>query len=322
MADEVSDSENSVEIGLAERPPNIINHENADEDAGSDGDELDENPLQHLPEYVIQRVEKLRNLNNARDTIMNDYLVERAALESKFAALVEPLYRERHQVVVGEQDELIAKANKVVDPADGEGEPLKGVPQFWLCAMMHNDNVAELITEDDVDCLESLYDVTCENRPDGKGFTLHFHFTPNDYFENSVLSKTYDVPNLLLSDEPMLKNVKGTPIKWKAGRALTFRMTKKKQRGKGKHAGHVRTVEKKEDLESFFRWFEPPAMPPMDEIDEEEAERLEQVFDEDYEVAQAVRLQLIPQAVLWFTGEAGEDQVTLAMEGDEFDVEG
>jgi nucleosome assembly protein 1-like 1 len=112
-----------------------------------------------------------------------------------------------------------------------------------------------------------------------------------------------------------LKSVKGTTIDWKEGRALTYRVVKKKQRGKGKHAGQVRTVEKKEDLESFFRWFEPPEMPPMEDLDEEEANRLEEIYDEDFEVAQAFRYQLIPQAVMFFTGEFGDDHVTLAMDG-------
>jgi nucleosome assembly protein 1-like 1 len=115
------------------------------------------------------------------------------------------------------------------------------------------------------------------------------------------------VPNLLLSDEPLLKSVKGTEIKWKTGRALTYRMVKKKQRGKGKNAGQVRTVNKKEDMESFFRWFSPPDMPPMNTMDEEEAAHLEEVFDEDYDAASAFRSVIIPSAVKWFTGEVRFD---------------
>jgi nucleosome assembly protein 1-like 1 len=284
-------------------------------------EELDENPLQHLPNYVIHRVNKLRELNSKRDHIMEDYLLERVALEQKYASLVAPLFQERCQIVAGGKDEAIAQTS-IEDGAlggdddDVAGDRVKGIPQFWICAMMHNETIGELIAEDDVDCLESLYDITYEEHADGRGFKLHFYFAPNDYFENSVLTKTYDVQNLHLSDEPLLKNVKGTTIKWKPDRALTFRMIKKKQRGKGKHAGQVRTVEKKEELDSFFRWFEPPDMPPMEDIDEEEATRLEEIFDDDYEIAQAVRLQLIPQAVLWFTGEVGEEEVTLAMGGD------
>lgn len=189
--------------------------------------------------------------------------------------------------------------------------------------MTHNETTGELITEDDVDCLESLTNITCHDREDGKGFTLTFYFAPNEYFTNSTLTKAYNVPNLLLSDEPLLKGVTGTKVEWKSDeRALTYRMVKKKQRGKGKNAGQVRTVTKKEDLESFFKWFEPPDMPSMDDIDEEEAERLEELFDDDYEVAEAFRSHVIPRAVLWFTGQAEENEITNALldeDGDDND---
>lgn len=267
-------------------------------------EEASEDPLAHLPGYVLSRVEKLQELDKKRNVVMEKYLEERAALEQKFQAILKPFYKERASVVRGEQDELIAHRfktesgeNRVPSPEDEVG-----VPQFWACAMTQMETIGELITEEDVDCLESLLDITCEDHEDGKGFTLSFHFGTNDYFTNSVLKKNYVVPNLLLSDEPLLKGVQGTTIEWKPGRSLTFRTVKKKQRGKGKNAGQVRTVTKVEEKESFFNWFSPPEMPDMDTMDEEEAERLEELFDNDYEVAQAFRCDLIPRAVLWFSG--------------------
>jgi len=302
-----------------------------DEDQGHDGaddvegeaEEDDDDPMTHLPGYVIKRVDYLKELHRKRDDLMADYIAKRAALENKYSAMFQPFYDERAQIIQGDKDEEIAAL-----PDDREnneeniesGEKVKGIPQFWVCAMTNNETIGELIGEDDVDCLESLKDIKCVDREDGKGFELFFYFSPNQYFENEVLTKTYEVPNLLLSDEPLLKNVKGTAIKWKEGRALTYRMIKKKQRGKGRHAGKVRTVSKKEDLESFFRWFEPPEMPPMDEIDEEQAEHLEEIFDDDYEVANAFRTGIIPHAVLWFTGEADEDQIFGALQEESADA--
>ena len=40
--------------------------------------------------------------------------------------------------------------------------------------------------------------------------------------------KRYEVPNLLLDDEPILKNVTGCDIHWKEGRRLTCRDVNKK----------------------------------------------------------------------------------------------
>lgn len=160
------------------------------------------------------------------------------------------------------------------------------------------------------DCLEHCHDITCVDDEDGKGFVIQFKFGPNDYFSDSVLTKSYKVPNLLLSDEPLLKHVQGCVIHWKKDadnndRCLTHRKIQKKQRGKGKKAGQIRTVTKTEKRESFFHWFEtPPTMPAdIEQMDEEEVDDIEEQFTDDFEIAQALRSEVCPRAVIWFTGE-------------------
>jgi nucleosome assembly protein 1-like 1 len=289
-----------------------------------DGIDDDEDDLAHLPPYVLPRVDKLRKLNDQRDEIMETYLLERAALEKKFEQLYQPMYLERAKIINGEKDDEIEQEAKQAanssDPhATGDennnniNEPrIRGIPQFWATAMARMDALSELICEEDVDCLEHLLDVRCITRDDGKGFTLEFHFDPaNRYFTNTILTKEYEVPNLFSPEEPVLKNVIGTKINWKPNMCLTRRVVKKKQRGKGKNAGRVRTVEKSEEKDSFFNWFDPPKMPStMDDIDEEEADRLEEIFDSDFEIAETLRTEVIPKALLWFTNQAedGDDE--------------
>ena len=187
----------------------------------------------------------------------------------------------------------------------GEEERLKGIPQFWACAMTRIETIGELLTVDDLGCLDYLMDITSTTHDDGKGFTLTFHFSPNNtYFTNPTLTKTYIVPNMLISDEPMIAEVKGCTIFWKTGMSLTHKTVKKKQRGKGRNAGQVRSVSKQEETESFFHWFATPEIPTsMDDMDEEEAEHLEEVFENDFEIAQAFRSYIVPNAVQWFTGQ-------------------
>lgn len=272
-------------------------------------DDMDDTPMNNLPRYVVPRVAKLQELDEKRESVMEEYLVERAALELKFSARLKPLFETRASIIRGDKDVEIEKEEAMKPkedketPPDEPGEKVKGVPQFWICAMTQMETVGELITEEDVDCLESLQDITCTDDEDGKGFTLRFFFGPNEYFHDKVLTKRYEVPNMLTSDEPILKQVEGCKIQWKQDKSLTFRKIKKKQRGKGKNAGQVRTVTKTEKKESFFQWFDPPKLPSMEDMDEDEAEQLEEVFDSDYEVAQAFRTQVIPRAILWFTGE-------------------
>ena len=97
-----------------------------------------------------------------------------------------------------------------------------GIPQFWICAMGHIEAVAELIMGRDIDCLEHLTDIICRDFEDGTGFKLRFTFdiNTNEYFTDELLIKRYDVPNLLLDDEPVFKNVTGCNKHWKEGRSV------------------------------------------------------------------------------------------------------
>jgi len=321
----IHDAAEPVANETVNRFANMNMEDSGNDDSDTDSDD-EEHPMSTLPPYVLQRVEKLKDLDTKRDEIMEEYLKDRAALEAKYQGLCKPLFDERLDIIKGDKDDEISKkataegeskngketeeeSNKVETVEDGDKEAhgnedkVVGIPQFWVCAMSHMEPLAELLTDEDVDCLEHLQNIVCVDDPDGTGFTLEFHFTPNDYFDNTVLTKRYEVPNLLLEDEPILKNVEGCKIEWKAGRSLTFRETTKKQRGTGKKAGMVRTVKKKERRESFFHFFEPPKMPSMDNMDEDEADRLEEAFESDYDVAQAFRSHIIPKAVMWYTGQ-------------------
>jgi nucleosome assembly protein 1-like 1 len=290
-------------------------------DDASTSVEEDNSPMNSLPVHVIPRVAKLQSLDDEREKIMEEYMVERAALEQKYASRFQPLYETRAKIIKGDMDDEISKEQQAEstdterkDQDENSQEKKEaGIPQFWIVAMTQMETIAELISEEDVDCLDSLLNITCEDDEDGKGFTLSFHFAPNDYFYDSVLTKRYSIPNLLASDEPLLKHVEGCKIQWKEDMCLTSRKVTKKQRGKGKNAGQIRTVVKTEDKESFFQWFDPPQMPSMEEMDEEEAQRLEEMFDADYEVAQAFRTQMVPRAVMWFSGEAAERDLVEAI---------
>ena len=301
--------------------------------------------LSLLPSCIHPRLDKLKSLSEDRLQLLEQYLIERAALEQKYNGLMKPLYEERRSVILGECDEQISATSADATTAAASSSSnnhdndtnnnVKGIPQFWACAMGHIDLLAELITEQDVDCLDHLTDITCNDFADGSGFEIHFHFNTdtNDFFTNPVLTKRYEVPNLLTEDEPMLQSVTGTEIDWKhPNKCLTHKTITKKQRKKGgPNAGQVRTIQKTERAESFFHFFTPPKMPELgDVVDEEEADAMEEHFDHDYEMACVIRGSLIPNAVHWFTGEAMEEDdmygdeegMMMFEEGDEEDEDG
>jgi hypothetical protein len=63
----------------------------------------------------------------------------------------------------------------------------------------------------------------------------------------------------------------------------------------------------------FFHFLLPPKLPSMDDMDEDEADRLEEAFDADYDVAQAFRLHIVPKAVLWFMGQGDAAEMQMVM---------
>lgn len=51
--------------------------------------------------------------------------------------------------------------------------------------------------QEDVDALEHLVDIKCVDKEDMSGFELQFTFSENEYFTNTVLTKAYEIPNML-----------------------------------------------------------------------------------------------------------------------------
>ncbi|CAB9496209.1 Nucleosome assembly protein 1;3 [Seminavis robusta] len=261
---------------------NVVSEEEEEEEEGE------------TDEILNGLVEKLQELDSTRESYLEEYLKERAALEAKYQAKYSGLYKERAQIIQGQES---------------------CIPHFWVSALSNMETVGSMIAEQDVDCLDCLLDITCKDDADGTGFTLQFFFAKNEYFDNEILTKRYQVPNLMISgDEPILKKVIGCDIQWKEGKCLTEQVVTKKQKGKGKHSGQLRTVTRTEKKDSFFHWFNPPTMPPLEEMNEEVALQLEAAFEQDYDAAQALRTQIIPKAVRWFTGETGQPDLEDAVD--------
>merc|ERR1712088_372581 len=154
------------------------------------------------------------------------------------------------------------------------------------------------IQDHDEPALAALNDVKA-TFSDGKGdspmgFKLHFLFGPNDYFTDTELIKEYEMKCTPSEDDPFsfdgpeIFKCKGCPIHWKPNKNLT-----------------VKTVTKQVKNDSFFNFFDPPPLPedPEAEVDAETQELL----TADFEIGHYIRERIIPRAVLFFTGEALEE---------------
>ncbi|GLJ05668.1 hypothetical protein SUGI_0022710 [Cryptomeria japonica] len=252
-----------------------------------------------LSPVVKKRVLSLKELQSKHDELEAKFFEERAALEAKYQKLYEPLYSKRYEIVNGIVDVETKDESQNENSTEENKEEEKGVPEFWLTAMKTNEVLAVQITDRDEGALKYLRDIKWCRIEDPKGFKLDFYFDTNPYFKNSVLTKTY---HMIDDDEPILERAIGTEIEWHPGKCLTKKLMKKKPK---KGAKNVKPVTKTEQCESFFNFFDPPQVPEDDEnIDEETAEQLQDLMEQDYDIGSTIRDKIIPHAVSWFTGEA------------------
>eukprot|EP00201_Polytomella_parva_P023155 CAMPEP_0175042188 /NCGR_PEP_ID=MMETSP0052_2-20121109/2399_1 /TAXON_ID=51329 ORGANISM="Polytomella parva, Strain SAG 63-3" /NCGR_SAMPLE_ID=MMETSP0052_2 /ASSEMBLY_ACC=CAM_ASM_000194 /LENGTH=312 /DNA_ID=CAMNT_0016304921 /DNA_START=37 /DNA_END=975 /DNA_ORIENTATION=+ len=255
-----------------------------------------------LEEPIKSRVELLKTIQKKHDDFEGQYRIEKAELEAKYQKLYAPLYSERSEIVTSQKD---------------EGSDVVGIPEFWQVVLLKCDVTCDMIKDHDIDVLKYLKDIKSETitNEEGKdnGFKLFFSFNENPYFTNEVLEKTYI---LLADDDGILEKADGTTIDWKAGKDVTVKTTKKKN----KKGGKIQT--KVEKVESFFNFFAPHKLPDesQEDIDEEAMEELHSLVEADYEVGSTIRDRLIPHAVYWYTGEAIEDDFILG--DDESEAEG
>eukprot|EP00064_Thunnus_orientalis_P005630 superscaffoldBa00000561_g5644 len=202
--------------------------------------------------------------------------------------------------------------------ADEEEELTVSIPEFWLTVFKNVDLLSDMLQEHDEPILKHLQDIKVKFSDPGQpmSFTLEFHFEPNDFFTNTVLTKTYkmrsepDETDPFSFDGPEIMCCTGCPIEWTKGKNVTLKTIKKKQKHKGR--GTVRTVTKTVPNDSFFNFFTPPEVPENGELDEDS----EAVLAADFEIGHFIRERIVPRAVLYFTGEAIED------DDDDYDEEG
>ncbi|CAA7062468.1 unnamed protein product [Microthlaspi erraticum] len=264
--------------------------------------------LENLTPKIRRRVEVLREIQGKHDEIEAKFREERAALEAKYQKLYQPLYTKRCDIVNGTTEVEGVPEDTKMDQGDEKAAEEKGVPSFWLTALKNNDVISEEVTERDEGALMYLKDIKWCKIEEPKGFKLEFFFDQNPYFKNTLLTKAY---HMIDEDEPLLEKAIGTEIDWYPGKCLTQKILKKKPK---KGAKNAKPITKTEDCESFFNFFNPPQVPDDDEdIDEDRAEELQNLMEQDYDIGSTIREKIIPHAVSWFTGEA--------IEGEEFDID-
>ena len=311
--------------------------------------------IQSLPKSVKRRIKALKKLQFDSSKIEGDFYKEVHELECKYAAKYTPLFEKRSKVVTGgveptdeecdwpsdeekeDEKEDVKNKAKVGDgekadseekekekKEDNEGADVKGIPNFWLTVFKNVDMLSEMIQDHDEPILNHLQDVKVQfSSTQDMGFTLEFYFESNKFFNNTVLTKQYqmrsepDEADPFSFEGPEIVKCKGCEIDWCKGQNVTVKTIKKKQKHKGR--GTTRTITKTVQNDSFFNFFTPPTVP---EEDSEMDEDLEALLAADFEIGHFIRERIVPRAVLYFTGEALENDDDFDEEEEEGEEEG
>jgi nucleosome assembly protein 1-like 1 len=287
-----------------------------------------------LPKVVKRRLKALKKLQAETNQIESKFYEELHKLECQYQLQFQPLFAKRSEIInaiVEPTDEMcdwpdedpathdplsdkfeqmkIEGSTEQTPSSDAQklDETTKGIPEFWLTILKNVDMLREMVQPHDEPILKHLQDIRVVLDTE-TGFTLEFCFEPNDYFSNTILTKQYflrfQVDNAvpLLFEGPEVYKSIGTTIDWQQGKNVTVRLIKKVQKHKGR--GTKRVVTKTIQADSFFNFFNPPQVVEGETVDDD----TEALLDADFEIGQFFRERIVPRAVLYFTGEAIEDE--------------
>ncbi|XP_066154278.1 nucleosome assembly protein 1-like 1 [Euwallacea fornicatus] len=296
-----------------------------------------------LPPSALPRIKALKKLQMDATNIEAKFFKEVHDLECKYHRLYAPLYEKRNQIINGDyepteeecqwpsddEDEGLQKALKEkvkIEETNGKEEDKaadkKGIPDFWITVFKNCTLLTDMVQPHDAPILNNITDIRMSCQEEPMSFKLEFHFKPNSYFTNTVLSKEYFMKCVPDEDDPFsfegpeIYKCVGCTINWNKGKNVTVKTIKKKQKHKSR--GVIRVVTKTVPNDSFFNFFSPPTI-PEDAKEQDVDEDLRNLLTSDFEIGHYIRERVIPRAVLYFTGENTDDEDDYEEEEEEDD---
>lgn len=225
----------------------------------------------NLHPNIRKRVYALKKLQV--ETMKLDADFHRAVydLEEKFQGKHEEIFKKRSDIInsryqpTDDECTLEGCEMKFDEPAELQ-ENAKGIPNFWPTVMKNVNELRKMIQPHDEDVLKHLVDIRAFSKPSPDlSFQLDFHFKPNEYFQNAVLTKTYFLKCSLDSEDPYafegpeIYNSKGCEIIWKADKNVTLK-------------GNKNPSTPFFQGDSFFNFFNPPELKPIESAENDKVE--------------------------------------------------
>ncbi|XP_037040152.1 nucleosome assembly protein 1-like 1 [Bradysia coprophila] len=276
--------------------------------------------LSRMPTDVRKRVRALRKLQMQTSVIDMELHKKEFELEKEFQAKHEEIFKKRFEIITGiyepndeecdvpdpeilkridENTELFAKLkqrNILKDDADQteiRNIQTAGIPQFWFHILYSNPTLDYLIHKEDEPILKHLIDIrTVYKLEPHFSFTLEFEFSPNLYFENSVLTKEYllkmNPDDLVNYEGPSIYKTIGCDILWKTGKMVR---------------------------PSVFDFFAPPQLP--EDVLDPSYEEIKNMLENDFEIGDYVKDNIVPKAILYFTGERDDSDLDESLESED-----
>ncbi|XP_077213370.1 NAP1-related protein 2-like [Tasmannia lanceolata] len=227
---------------------------------------VSEEDSDHIDGELVLSIEKLQEIQDELEKVNEEASDKVLEVEQKYNEIRRPVYNKRNEI-------------------------MQSIPDFWLTAFLSHPVLCDLLTEEDQKIFKYLLSLDVEDFKDVKsGYSVTFNFSPNPYFEDTKLTKTF-----CFFDEGTAK-ITGTTIKWKEGMDIANGVGDDKKGNKRPHAE-----------ESFFSWF-----------GETQQKDLSEGFND--EVAEIIKEDLWPNPLKYFNNEADEEDFD-GEEGDDDDEE-
>ncbi|KAG9451276.1 hypothetical protein H6P81_011241 [Aristolochia fimbriata] len=216
--------------------------------------ERKEEENEHIDGELVFSIEKLQEIQDELEKVNEEASDKVLEVEQKFNDIRRPVYQKRNDII-------------------------KSIPDFWLTAFLSHPALCDLLNEEDQKIFKYLQSLDVEDSKDIKsGYSITFIFSPNPYFEDTKLTKTFS-----FYDEGTTK-ITGTTIKWKEGMKDVANGARPDKKGsKRPHAD-----------ESFFAWFG-------------ETQQKDIVDGFHDEVAEIIKEDLWPNPLKYFNNEADEE---------------
>lgn len=293
-----------------------------------------------IDEAVRDRFKALAYVSDKLAELSNQYEEEARQIEFMADQIDKPLFKIRTMIIEGKPfesndittSEFDRRLEEIKDetyesikikefkPVENLADQ-KGIPGFWLTAMKNNRILGVQVEKKDEKLLKHLTDIEHIAIENSNDFILKFYFTPNDFIQNTVITKRYIMHSSNANDEGRknIKKIECTPLKWRNG--MNLLEAPKKAKGKKKKS----KKELEEQVESFFRFFtakEPiKGDPDKDDLDEEDENKLDEL-EEDFDNAMEFIDEVIPLALEYYLNIVEEEIIEEAEGEGEGDAEG